>query len=224
MDVPVHTMIRLGRSVSEAIIKTATETTSDFILFGWPGTSGTHERLFGSVIDYVVANPPADTGIVRLRPFDKLRRILVPVAGGPNGRLALSLAVSMARNTDEESQVILLHVALPGIDPRVAEARAANAFRQALNGNRYEHVEKKIVTAETPLAGILKAAAECDLVTIGATKEPLFRNLLMGNVAQQVADQATVPVIVVKQRSTVLAAMLRETILPPIRRSSKLDS
>ncbi|MCA9923584.1 MAG: hypothetical protein KC421_14495, partial [Anaerolineales bacterium] len=36
LDVPVHTMIRLGRSVSEAIMKTVAESASDFILFGWP--------------------------------------------------------------------------------------------------------------------------------------------------------------------------------------------
>ena len=76
--------------------------------------------------------------------------------------------------------------------------------------------------AESPLDGILQEAANSDMVVIGATKEPLFRNLLMGNVAQQVADQATKPVIVVKQRSTILASMLRETVLPPIRHSSRL--
>jgi hypothetical protein len=50
----------------------------------------------------------------------------------------------------------------------------------------------------------------------------LFRNLLLGNVAQQVAEQANCPVIVVKQRSSMLASVLRETVLPPIRRSPKL--
>lgn len=218
LDVPVHTMIRLGRSVSEAIMKTVVENSSDFILFGWPGTSGTHDRLFGSVIDYVVANPPANIGIVRVRPFDRLRRILVPVAGGPNGRLALSLAVSLVQHAPDDSHVILLHVIPAGVDHNIAQARAESAFRQALNGSQYPFVEKRTVVADNPLGGILREAADSDMVIIGATKEPLFRNLLMGNVAQQVADQATQPVIVVKQRSNILASMLRETILPPIRR------
>jgi amino acid transporter/nucleotide-binding universal stress UspA family protein len=222
LDVPVHTMIRLGRSVSEAIVKTVAENSSDFILFGWPGTSGTNDRLFGSVIDYVVSNPPADMGIVRVRPFDELKRILVPVAGGPNGRLALALAVSLARQTPQATKVILMHVMLSNVEPTAAQARAESAFRHALNGSAYDFVEKHTVTADTPLKGILKEAADSDMIVIGATKEPLFRNLLLGNVAQQVAEQANCPVIVVKQRSSMLASVLRETVLPPIRRSPKL--
>lgn len=223
MDVPVHTMIRLGRAVSEAIVKTAVENSSDFILFGWPGMSGTHDRLFGSVIDYVVANPPADIGIVRFHPVDKINWILVPIAGGPNGRLALSLALALARSTEEDTKIIMLHVLPTGADPTAGQARAENAFRHALNGREDNLVEKRIVEASTPYEGIMQEAAKCDMVIIGATKEPLFRNLLVGNVAQRVAEEVDKPVILVKQRSNVLAAMLRETVLPPIHKSPKLS-
>ncbi|MFN2190183.1 MAG: amino acid permease, partial [Candidatus Promineifilaceae bacterium] len=98
-DVPVHTMIRLGRSVPEAILKTNAENSSDMMLFGWPGRSGTNEQLFGSVIDRIIANPPADIAVVRYRPYDKLERIIVPIAGGPNSRLSALTAVSIASST-----------------------------------------------------------------------------------------------------------------------------
>jgi amino acid transporter/nucleotide-binding universal stress UspA family protein len=222
LEVPVHTMIRLGRSVSEAIMKTVAENSSDFILFGWPGTSGTNDRLFGSVIDYVVSNPPADMAIVRVRPFDQLKRILVPVAGGPNGRLALSLAISLARQTPQTTKVILVHVTSSHVNLTTAQARAESAFRHAMNSKTYDFVEKQTVMAASPLEGILQEAAQSDMIVIGATKEPLFRNLLLGNVAQQVAEQAACPVIVVKQRSSILASVLRETVLAPIRHSPKL--
>ena len=222
LDVPVHTMLRLGRSVPEAVRKTVAENASDLILFGWPGESGSNERLFGSVIDPVVANPPADVIVVRTNPVEKLHRILAPVAGGPNGRLALLTAVSLARSTKETTQIVLLHVTLPNSDPVRAQARAENAFRRANEGVTYDNLEKRIVSAETPLNGILAAAQDCDMIIIGATKEPLFRNLLMGNVAQQVAEQASCPVLIVKQRSTAMASMLRETVLLPVRQSSKL--
>ena len=222
LDVPVQTMLRLGRSVPEAITKTVTENASDMIVFGWPGVSGSNEKLFGSVIDHVIANPPTDIAIVRLREMRPFNRILVPVAGGPNGRLALTTAIALARNTPEQSQVVLLHVTLPDIDETTAQARAENAFRRAYEGNSYGSVEKLVVAASSPLEGILTAAADSDLIVIGATKESLFRNLLMGNVAHQVAEQAKVPVIIVKRRSSAVAAVLRETILPPILRSAKL--
>jgi CIC family chloride channel protein len=220
-DVPVHTMIRLGRDVSDAILKTMSENSSDIILFGWPGTSGANEPLFGSVIDRIVANPPADIAIFRDRPHDKLSRIVVPIAGGPNSRLSVHLAVAVARNTPEETEVVLLNVITAGINRAQGEARARRAFRYSTSGLDYPFVEK-LVEADTPVEGILKAAQDSDLLVIGATKEPLFRNLLMGNVAQRVAEGANCPVIIAKRQSTIVDAMLRETVLEPIRRSDKL--
>ena len=69
--------------------------------------------------------------------------------------------------------------------------------------------------------GILGEAESADMLVLGATREPLFRNLLMGNVAEKVAGQAPCPVLIVKRRSTVLKSMLRGTVLPAAR-SKKL--
>ncbi len=219
LDVPVHTMIRIGRSVSEAILKTIHENASDLVVLGWPGFTGSRGQLFGSVIDRIASNPPTDVAIVRHRPYEQLRSILVPVAGGPNGRLAVSVAIAMARNTPEQTRLILTHVSLPSVDVTEAQARAQNAFRRATEGRRYEFIDRRVVTASSPVEGIMRAAADCDMVVIGATKERLFRNILIGNVSEQVAERAHCPVIMVKRRSTMFASMLRETILPPAQRT-----
>jgi nucleotide-binding universal stress UspA family protein len=215
-DVPVHTMIRLGRNVSEAILKTTTENASDMILFGWPGTSGTNDKLFGSVIDRIVSNPPADIAILRARPMNSLRRIIVPVAGGSNSRLSASTARALALASDGDTKVVLVHVAVPGAQETAVQARANNAFRRATEGMDYPF-EQQIITSEDPVDGILEAAEGSDMIVIGATKEPMFRNLLMGNVSHRVADLAECPVLIVKRRSPMLQSMLRETILQPVR-------
>jgi amino acid transporter/nucleotide-binding universal stress UspA family protein len=215
LHVPVHTMLRLGRSVPEAIIKTVAENSSDLILFGWPGESGSNDQLFGSVIDHVVANPPADVVVFRSRPYGTLAHILVPVAGGPNGRLALTTAVSLARNTPEETTVVLLYVVPPGTDQQTANARAETAFRRANDTVSYPAIEHRVVAAESPLAGILAEAETADMVVVGASEERGFRNLLLGNVAQQVAEKVACPVLIVRRRSTAVQAVLRETVLRP---------
>ena len=219
LDVPVHTMIRLGRSVSDGILKTISENASDLVLFGWPGFTGSGERRFGSVMDRMVSNPPADIAIVRHRPYRQLRSILVPVAGGRNSRLAVSVAIALARNTPERTRVVLTHVSILGIDSTEAEARAQNAFRRSVEGLRYEDIEHRVVRSTSPIEGIMEAAMDCDMVVIGATKERLFRNIMVGNVPEQVAERADCPVIMVKRRSTVLASMLRETVLPTAQRN-----
>ena len=68
LDVPVHSMIRLGRSISDAILKTVQENKSDVALFGWPGSTGSRDQMFGSVIDRIASNPPTDIAILRHRP------------------------------------------------------------------------------------------------------------------------------------------------------------
>ena len=213
LDVPVHSMIRLGRSISDAILKTVHENKSDIALFGWPGSTGSRDQMFGSVIDRIASNPPTDIAILRHRPYDELQSILVPVAGGPNSRLAVSLAIALARNTPESTKVILLHISLSNTNPKGAEARAQNAFRRATEGRRYQSIEKRIITSDSPAVGILEASGDCDMIVIGATKERLFRNILVGNVSEQIADRAHCPVLIVKRRSTMVASMLRDTVL-----------
>lgn len=222
-EVPVHTMIRLGRHVSQALLKTVAENASDMILLGWPGTSGTNNTLFGSVIDRIVSNPPADVAILRSRPYHKLRRIVVPVAGGPNSNLAVNTAVSLARNLEEPAEVVMVHVVVNGLSPADVEARAKNTFRSASVGIAYSGLTQEVVPAQNPVEGILKAGKDADMIVIGATREKPFRNLLLGNVSQQVAEQAHCPVMLVKRRSTILESVLRETVLPPVYRSSKLN-
>lgn len=213
LDVPVHTMIRLGRSISDAILKTVHENKSDLALFGWPGSTGSRDQMFGSVIDRVASNPPTDVAIFLHRPYDKLQSILVPVAGGPNGRLAASLAIALARNTPESTKVVLVHVSLSSSNPKDAEARAQNAFRRATEGRRYELIEQRVTISDSPATGILEASLDCDMIVIGATRERLFRNILVGNLSEQIAEKAHCPVLMVKRRSTVFESILRETVI-----------
>ena len=218
LGVPVHTMLRLGRSIPEAILKTSVENASDLILFGWPGKSGASDQWFGSVIDRIVANPPADTVILRDRPYEQLCRLLVPVSDGPNSRLAVKIAVDLARSQEEDVEVVLLNVRPPGVERSRVKARAQNLFRRLSEGIDYP-LETRMVVADNPPAGILEVADDFDMIVLGATREPLFRNLLMGNVSEQVADEASCPVLLVKRRSSILTSMLRETVLQPARNS-----
>ena len=53
-NVPVHTLIRIGRKVHAAIRQTSDDNATDVIVLGWPGYTNTAGRLFGSVIDPLV--------------------------------------------------------------------------------------------------------------------------------------------------------------------------
>lgn len=214
-DVPVHTMIRLGRNVAEAVRQTVQEHASDLIVLGWPGYTNTAGRLFGSVVDPIVDNPPADIAVVRYRKFRPVRSVLVPVAGGRNARLAVRTAISFARSGEEgPAEVVVMHV----VRPCCADAdriRAEKYIQQAINGQAYERVRSLIVEGENVLEAILQTAHGHDLIVIGATDEPLTRNLLVGNLPTRVAKEAKVTVVMVKRRSGPIKSLLRQTVLAP---------
>jgi amino acid transporter/nucleotide-binding universal stress UspA family protein len=214
-DVPVHTMIRLGRNVAEAVRQTALGNASDLIVLGWPGYTNTTGRLYGPVIDPIVDNPPTDIALVRYREQRPLRSVLVPVAGGANSRRMVRMAVHMAQSGDDgPAKVTFLHV-LPVGAQSADRVRAEQSLRYALEGIEYEHAEQRIVEGTDVVETILAEAEGKDLIIIGATAEPLFRNLLMGNIPDQVAKRASVSVIIVKRRSSRLHSFLRQTVLEP---------
>jgi amino acid transporter/nucleotide-binding universal stress UspA family protein len=217
LEVPVHTVIRLGRNVPEALRKTAVENASDLIVFGWPGYTNTAGRLFGSVIDPLVDNPPTDIALVRYRHRRPVRSILVPISAGPNSRRAVKLAISMARQADEGPARVHVMTVIPYHAAPNVRIRAQQAIDYALESTRNysEHITTDLVEGQDIPEAIVQAAQDHDLVVMGATEEPLFRNLLTGNIPAQVATNSPVTVIIVKRRSGLIRSMLRQTVLPP---------
>ncbi len=214
-EVPVHTIIRLGRSVAEAVRLTAVENASDLMVLGWPGYTYSSGKLFGSVIDPIVDNPPTDVVVIRHRPWRPLKRIMVPVTGGLNSRRAVKLAASMARaESPEEVTLTILHVLPLGTNhrERILGQRAIDASQE---GVEYDPIETKMVQSGDRASAILAASEGSDLIVIGASDEPLFRNFMVGTLAERVARDAKVTVMVVKRRSSPLHSFVRQTILEP---------
>ncbi len=214
-DVPVHTIIRLGRKVAEAIRLTAGENASDLMVLGWPGYTNSSGSLFGSVIDPIVDNPPTDVVVVRYRPWRPLKKILVPVTGGLNSRLAVKLASSMANaESQEDVSVTILHVLPLGTNHR-AEVVGQRALEASQEGVEYDHIGTIMVQSDDRAAAILDVAEGYDLIVIGASEEPIFRNFMVGTLAERVARDANVTVMMVKRRSSPLHSFVRQTILEP---------
>jgi len=214
-DVPVHTIIRLGRIAHEAVTKTAIENASALIVLGWPGYTSTAGRLFGSVIDPIIDNPPTDVALVRIRKRRPVRKVLVPIVGGPNGRRAVRLAVAMAKQGDEgPASVTLMHVLPPNVR-EFTRVRAQRGMNELLEGVDYDRVSTMIIESTSVADAIVECSKESDLIVMGATEEPLFKNLLVGRLTERIARRAKVTVVMVKRRSGTLKSWVRQTLLEP---------
>jgi nucleotide-binding universal stress UspA family protein len=214
-DVPVHTIIRLGRNVSHAIRQTAIENASDLIVLGWPGFTKSSGKLFGSVADPIVDNPPTDVIVVRHRQWRPLKRVIVPVTGGRNSRRAVRIAVNMANaEKPEPATVTIIHVLPPGVD-EVGRIRAERAVAESMHGVDGVPIETKYVEADDPVESILLEAKGYDLIVIGATEEPVFTNFLVGTFPERVARGAEVTVMMVKRRSSPIHSFVRRALIEP---------
>ncbi len=200
LDVPVNTMIRFGRDVSQAVIDTARERNSDLILLGWLGTTSGEGRAFGSVIDAVSKNPPCDVAMVRYRKREDLHEILVPTGGGPSSSLALELAIAQAREYERangfQPHITALYVARGG-DRRLIEL-GEGILDKAMAPFDYP-IEPKVISAPTILEGILQEAEKSNLVVLGATEEGFFEQLLFGALPERVARECSKTVMIVKR-------------------------
>jgi nucleotide-binding universal stress UspA family protein len=215
LDVPVHTIIRLGRNVATAVRQTALENASNLIVLGWPGYTKSPGSLFGSVIDPIVDNPPTDVIVVRYRERRPLEKILVPFSGALNSRKALKYAVDMAENCIvAPAQVTLLHV-LPPIPRNSEKIRAENAIDEVLQDIDYEFIEKCFIESDDLVGTIIEQSEGHDLIVLGATEEPIFKNLLVGTMPERIARNAKVTVMMVKRRSSPLHSFVRQALLDP---------
>jgi amino acid transporter/nucleotide-binding universal stress UspA family protein len=200
-DVPVHTMIRLGRTIASAIMETARERGTDLMMLSWPGYTETPEAAFGSVIDLVAQSPPCDLAIVRFRKREPPRCIIVATAGGPHAALAVELAISQARqfkaDTGEDGTITLLHV-LPEDADDIAMAWAKRLLLDIARRHDYP-LAQRVVRAPDPVSGILRETEECNLLMIGAAGERLSEQRLFGSIPERVARESTKTVIMTKR-------------------------
>jgi amino acid transporter/nucleotide-binding universal stress UspA family protein len=222
LNVPVHTVLRLGRNAAEAVRKTVFENAADMLVLGWPGYTKSPGRIFGSVIDPLMYDPPTDVVLVRYRAHRQLKSILVPVGGGPNSRRALNLAVSMARQCDDNCpvKITILNITPPGSGVH-GQTRAEQVFRDLRQSTDYQQIEQKIIESSDVAGAILAQAhgdderPSADLIVVGATNEPLFKNLMVGNITEKLVRESEVTVMVVKRRNSPLHSFLRQTVLEP---------
>jgi len=213
VEVPVHTMIRMGHNVGKAIIDTAIKRESNLILLGWPGYTESKDKAFGRVIDYVSRNPPCDLAVVRFRKREELRRILVPTAGGPNTSLALELAISQARQYEEQAGIKPTITALYVVRGGEEEDRWAGRMLEQTVAPYDYPLETKVVTAPDVVTGILKEAEGYNLVILGATREGLFEQLLWGAIPRRVAEECPKTVIMVKRHQGPVRSWIRRVII-----------
>jgi nucleotide-binding universal stress UspA family protein len=212
----IHPIVRIGRKAAEGIVEASAEQEADLIIFGWggktppnrdgrnaSGRNGHTATVISPTIDEVVRDAPCDIAVVKQRGSREIRRILVPVRGGPHAELAIRFADAIARRHD--GVVVALHLVPPGITLAVraqAEHALASFIRQHVGGR----AEAVVREAPNVRNAILREADNADLVVMGASvsaSSPDTDGYLFGALPEAVATRARPTVIVVKTRQQI---------------------
>ena len=193
----VQTMTRVSRSIAEGILDTAREEDVDQILVGWAGgESRSISKSMGPVLDPIIKDAPCDVLIVRGYDWKEIKSILVPTAGGPNAPIGAKLASTLSLSTGASVTGIYVQVGRAS-SSRMEENRQIleKTFKDLSFKNP---LEKKIIQANSALAGILKEAENYDLVIVGASEEGFIDQFAFGSIPQRIASQAPNSSVMVK--------------------------
>jgi len=187
--------MRYCRSYARGIISAAAERKADLLIMGWQG----HRRRgfsLGSTVDPVLERAACNVAVFKDCNKPKYMNVLVPVAGGPNAAFALETAAVMVEKNG--GRVVLFTVASPGkptydIDAFLEESIPHLNASPAL-------FESKYVISHDRLKSLLEESVDYDVVIIGATRDPLFQQRVMGSLPEEFARNCKIPLVMVKAK------------------------
>ncbi len=207
-DVPVHTLVRIGHSVSDVVRETAHEKGASLILLGWRGTGRLRELLGGSTMAGLIEDPPCDIGVMRFREGQKLSKVLIPTHGGQHAPLSVKIGTAIAKH--DGLPVTMYNVITPDEDDAtIANRKAIGRALVAGSGVPGVDVAIDIEKGRDIESHVRRKAKGYDLVMMGATTEPLWRNYLFGDKTDIIAAGIPGNILIVKAHQGPRANALR---------------
>lgn len=194
--VPVHTQIRVAHTVSGAILETVKDRHIDLVLMGWKGGTTTPGRVFSKVVDTVIRQAPCEVVLVKLPDEIHFNRWLIPMAGGPNAQEAIQLLPALS-SLSRTPEISLCQVFQPGqnLDTTLLEKTA-----QLLEHHLHRSVNIASVSASSVSQAIVEYSQHnhSDVIMVGASRDRLLRQVINGNIPEEIARNSSCTVILVR--------------------------
>jgi nucleotide-binding universal stress UspA family protein len=190
---PVTTIISYCRNVARGIINAVREKKINLLILGWHGKPKSYGFRFGRTIDPVIERSPCH--VVVLKGADskqQFKRILVPVAGGPNSSFALEVA-SMLVDKDD-GMITVFTVATDREHFDIVGFVSEHKERLQIPGER---ISMNAVNADKVVEAILQEAEDYDLVVIGCTQKSKLYQMTHEPVPDGVARRCQRPLAIV---------------------------
>jgi len=200
-NVAISTKTKVSNNVESAIYKELKSPNPvRLIMLGWPSLD-TKLKIPHNIIKEVMVNARGDLVVFRNRGINGLRKVLLPFTGGPNSRLLLNLAQSLAFSPDVH--VTVLHLTPLGLDEEAKED--ANLYVQELVeemlGGIPPWMAIKVVETQSVSNGILTECnqGQYDLLMIGAGSEAFSHKYLFGSLNDILIEEVSCSMLIVRR-------------------------
>jgi len=190
--------IRYCRNVARGIVEAAREKRINLLILGWHGRPRTHVFSLGSTIDPIIERVPCDVVILKEGDHGDYNQILVPVAGGPNSRMALEIASVLAEQSGGDITALYLTDGKTEFDPE--------AFIESIQPQLHVPASRIHIRREKTQSisqKILDVSRSYDLVVLGTTRQPLFHKVTHESIPNTVAKHCKQPLILVKSAARI---------------------
>lgn len=157
-------------------------------------------QIYGSPTKQILEKAKCDVAVLRARELGEIRRLLVPVGGGPHARLGMRLARRIAQGDDAELTVLRVVRAHGDVDVEM-EMRGLQHVVKDVLGSDTDGVSARIRVCDDVVEAILQEVEDGkhDLLVIGASNEWLVKSLLAGALPDAVAARAPCSVLMVRR-------------------------
>ncbi len=193
--VVAHPVVKISRRISHGLVQTAREERCNFLVMGRPHAQSFFERLVASIVERVLKDAPCHVGIVygTIEP-DSIRRIVVPVTGGENSRLAAELAPSFAAWLDSTTWAVTV------VEPDASAGEADELVESAKRTLEAAELREELAVLRLREIGrgLTSVAGRGDLVLIGGPRAGPAVPLIGETVPGVIAAGGRSPVVVVR--------------------------
>ncbi len=200
-NVAISAKLKVANNVETAIYRELQSPNPvEMVLLGWPSLE-TKWKIPHNIIKEVMVNARKDVLVLRNRGIENLRRILVPIVGGPNSRLALRVAMSLAYQP--EIHVTVLHLTPEGLDDEKMED--TNLYIQEVVENTLGKIPAwmniDVHPSDSLGGGIIKKAEEgmYDLIIIGVGTETFSHRFLFGALNDRLIEDVNCSMLIVRR-------------------------
>ncbi len=210
-NVAISAKTKVANNVESAIYKELKSPNPvRLIMLGWPSLE-TKLRIPHNIIKEVMVNARGDVVVFRNRGINGLKKILMPFTGGPNSRLLLNLAQSLAYSPDVH--VTALHLAPLDLDEEGKEDASlyVQEIIEEMLGEIPTWMDIKVVQTAFMSNGILDEAraGNYDLLMIGAGSEAFSHKYLFGSLNDTLIEEVDCSMIIVRRYQAEASLWLR---------------